>query len=308
MSGVNPQENIMKIKFALTSALCAMLATLQTACAPTSQSGGLGGLNSRAVAEPAAPPPAAAQATAAPADGAPGQPALPRMIIRNAEMTLVVTDTQSKLGEIARIASDYNGFIVSQSTSKYNNDIQANVMLRVEAAQLDVALNRIRKLAVEVRSENVSGNDVTAEFVDLQSQLKNLEAAEAQLQKIMERAEKTEDVMTVFNQLTQVRGQIDQIKGRMKYLSESAAMSAITLNLLPDQPSQPVEVAGWRPEGVAKRAIEALISALQGLVNLGIWLVIFVLPILLLLSLPIVLLGLGVRSFIRRRRAKQVKA
>jgi hypothetical protein len=298
----------MKIKFALTAALCAMLATLQTACAPAGANApNSGELANYSVVGPAAPP-AAAKATAAPADGAPGQPALPRIIIRNAEMTLVVTDTQGKLEEIAKIASDYNGFIVSQNTSKYNNDIQANVMLRVEAAQLDAALNRIRKLAVEVRSENVSGNDVTAEFVDLQSQLKNLETAEAQLQKIMERAEKTEDVMIVFNQLTQVRGQIDQIKGRMKYLSESAAMSAITLNLLPDQPSQPVEVAGWRPEGVAKRAIEALISALQGLVNLGIWLVIFVLPILLLLSLPIVLLGLGVRSFIRRRRAKQVKA
>jgi hypothetical protein len=285
----------MKTKLTLTAVLCTMLATLQTACAapaPAAPSSS----NQAYIAEAA---PAAPAAPAAGIDPNAQQPATPRMIIRNADMTLVVTNTQAKLDEIAKIASDYKGFIVSQSTTQYNNDIQANV---------DAALSRIRKLAVEVRSENVRGDDVTAEFVDLQSQLKNLEAAEAQLQKIMEKAEKTEDVMAVFNQLTQVRGQIDQIKGRMKFLSENAAMSAINLTLLPDTPSQPVEVAGWRPEGVAKRAIEALVSALQGLVNLGIWLVIFVAPILLLLALPVVLLGLVVRGAIRRRKARLIKS
>lgn len=300
----------MNTKFVLTATLLAILTTLHTSCAPAS-SAPFGAPNREFEVAAAAPAPPAEPAASG-ADGASGtpnqQPATPRMIIRNADMTLVVTNTQSKLDEIAKIASDYKGFIVSQSTSQYASDIQAQVTLRVEASQLDAALARIRKLAVEVRNENVRGDDVTAEFVDLQSQLKNLEAAEAQLQKIMESAEKTEDVMAVFNQLTQVRGQIDQIKGRMKFLSESAAMSAINLTLLPDTPSQPVEVAGWRPEGVAKNAIEALVSALQGLVNLGIWLVIFVLPILLLLSLPVVLVGLVMRSAIRRRRAKQVKA
>ena len=294
----------MKTKLTLTAVLCTMLATLQTACAapaPAAPSSS----NQAYIAEAA---PAAPAAPAAGIDPNAQQPATPRMIIRNADMTLVVTNTQAKLDEIAKIASDYKGFIVSQSTTQYNNDIQASVTLRVEAAQLDAALSRIRKLAVEVRSENVRGDDVTAEFVDLQSQLKNLEAAEAQLQKIMEKAEKTEDVMAVFNQLTQVRGQIDQIKGRMKFLSENAAMSAINLTLLPDTPSQPVEVAGWRPEGVAKRAIEALVSALQGLVNLGIWLVIFVAPILLLLALPVVVLVLVTRAILRRRKAKLTKA
>ena len=302
----------MKTKFALLAVFCTVLVSAQTACG-SSQSGS----SQFSVAADQARP-AAAPAEPKPADGSgidgkdpsstlPQQPTTPRMIIRNADMTLVVTNTQAKLDELGIIASDYKGFIVSQSTSQYNNDIQAQVTLRVEAAQLDAALSRIRKLAVEVRSENVRGDDVTAEFVDLQSQLKNLEAAEAQLQKIMEKAEKTEDVMAVFAQLTQVRGQIDQIKGRMKFLSENAAMSAINLTLLPDTPSQPVEVAGWRPEGVAKRAIEALVSALQGLVNLGIWLVIFVAPILLLLALPVVILVLVTRAILRRRRAKLTK-
>ena len=289
-------------------ALVAVLATFVTACAPAAAAPGSAAPPRFEQTQSAAAPAAAAPDAEGAPINAPQQPATPRMIIRNADMTIVVTNTQAKLEELAIIASDYKGFIVSQNTTKFDNDIQASITLRVEAAQLDAALSRIRKLAVEVRSENVRGDDVTAEFVDLQSQLKNLEAAEAQLQKIMEKAEKTEDVMAVFEQLTQVRGQIDQIKGRMKFLSENAAMSAINLTLLPDKPSQPLEVAGWRPEGVAKRAVEALVSALQGLVNLGIWLVIFVAPILLLLALPVVLLGFVVRGVIRRHRAKVIKS
>ena len=80
-------------------------------------------------------------------------------------------------------------------------------------------------VAVEVRDEKVSGDDVTAEYVDLSSRLKNLEAAEEQLRDILARAEKTEDVLAVFNQLTAIRGEIEQVKGRMQYLSQSAALA-----------------------------------------------------------------------------------
>ena len=300
----------MKTKLTLIAVFCTLLATMQTACAAPAAPMSAPSVSSQEYAAAPAAATAAPMPTEAPATGGtdgiaePQKLPLPRMIVRNADMTIVVTNTQAKLDEIARIASDYKGFIVSQNTSKYGNDIQAQISLRVDATQLDAALSRIRKLAVEVRNENVRGDDVTAEFVDLQSQLKNLEAAEAQLQKIMEKAEKTEDVMAVFNQLTQVRGQIDQIKGRMKFLSESAAMSAINLTLLPDQPSQPVEVAGWRPEGVAKRAIESLVNALQTLASFGIWLVIFVAPILLLLALPMFILARIVRAVVQRRKAK----
>jgi hypothetical protein len=225
-----------------------------------------------------------------------------RLIIRNADLTIVVTDTQAQLNEINKIATEFGGYIANTSTSKVReNALQANVTLRVEGKQLDAALDRIRKLAIEVRNENIRGDDVTAEFVDLEAQLKNLEAAEAQLQEIMKRSERTEDVMMVFQQLTEIRGRIEQIKGRMKFLSESAALATITLNLIPDIVAQPVQVAGWRPEGVAKQALQTLIGALQGLANLAIWFVIFVLPILLVLALPVVVVVVILRNLLRRR-------
>ncbi len=297
-----------RIPFSKSFALVGLMAALAM---PTSACGAAPSRNAMSEAAPAPAAPAAppraqadkpADADGASSGGAQNQPAAPRLIIRNADMTIVVSNTQAQLDAINQIATDYKGYVVSSSTSKMGQDLQASVTLRVESAQLDAAMERIRKLAVEVRNENVRGDDVTAEYVDLESNLKNLEAAEAQLQEILKKAEKTEDVMTVFRQLTEIRGQIDQIKGRMKYLSQSAALATINLTLIPDYAAQPVEVAGWRPSGVAKEALESLISALQGLVNVAIWLVILVLPVLIIIAIPFVVLFLLARRLLRNRR------
>ena len=143
---------------------------------------------------------------------------------------------------------------------------------------------------------------MTAEYVDLDAQLKNLEAAEAQLNKIMEQAFNTEDVLNVYQQLTQIRGQIEQIKGRMKYLSQSAALSTINVTLIPDALARPVEVGGWRLEGVAKDAVEALIGTLQGLASIAVWMVIVVLPVVLIMAMSVVIVIVLIRRVRHNRK------
>jgi hypothetical protein len=116
----------------------------------------------------------------------------------------------------------------------------------------------------------------------------------------MEDANRTEDVINVFNQLTQVRGEIEIIKGRMQYLEQSSAFSAITVDLIADAAVQPLSIGGWQPVGVAKSAIQALLNALTVLANLVIWVVLFLLPVLLVLAVPVIL----VVWFLRRRRRR----
>lgn len=262
-----------------------------------------------AVREGMAVAPMATAAPAQPAGGfagaqAPdGQPTINRMVIRNANLTLVVDDPIKRLEEATRIAGDLQGYLSSSSTSTYQEGVRVNMTLRVPAEQFDEAMRRLRSLAAEVREEQVSGQDVTAEYTDLASRLKNLEAAEAQLREIMDKATTTEDVLAVFNQLTQVRSEIEVIKGRMQFLSQSAALATISVTLLPDALAQPVQVAGWRPEGVVKDAVEALVSVLQALATLLIWLVIVGVPVMAVLASPFVILILIVR---RRNRRKTV--
>ena len=284
-----------------TGMLAAALALALAGCAAAAPAPAA---ESRAMLEAPQAAPAAPQESggdSSTSQGAAANQLTDRLIIRNAELALVVQDTAAQLNAIAKMADELQGYIASSSTTQYDEGLQAQVTMRVPADRLDEALQRLRGLAVEVRSEQISGEDVTAEYTDLNARLKNLEAAETQLREILAKAEKTEDVLSVFNQLTQVRGEIESLKGRMQYLSQSAALATIAVTLIPDALAQPVQVAGWRLDGVAKQAFEALIAALQSLASIAVWLVIVVAPVLLILASPFIIVYL----FIRRRRAKR---
>jgi hypothetical protein len=229
-----------------------------------------------------------------------------RLVIRNANLTLVVTDPTASVKAISGMAEGMGGFVVSSylyETALGTGDLtatQGTITVRVPADRLDEALTAIKADAIEVRSENISGEDVTQQYVDLQSRLRNLEAAEEQLQEIMGSATTTEDVMLVYNQLVQVRGEIEGVKGQMQYFEQSARLSAISIELIPDAAAQPLQIAGWRPQGTAKAAVEALIQALQFLADAAIWAVICVVPIGAVLGLPAYFV---IRALRRRRKA-----
>ncbi len=238
----------------------------------------------------------------------PAAAASERLVIKTASLTLIVKDTQASLQAITTLAAGLDGYVVSSNTYQTTTDAQGNkvlqgtISLRVPVNRFDEALAQLRGLAVEVDNEAITGEDVTAQYTDLESQLRNLEAAEAQLRTIMQEARKTEDVLNVFNQLTSIRGQIEQVKGQMKYYRESAAMSLINVSLIPDALSRPIEIGGWRAEGVARDALQALVRALQGLATAGIWLGIYVLPLALLILGPLFLLGRWALRRLRRPR------
>jgi len=91
----------------------------------------------------------------------------------------------------------------------------------------------------------------------------------------------------------------------MQYLEQSAAFSMISIDLTPDILSQPLEVGGWQPQGVARSALETLIATFQTLVEVAIWLVIYVLPLALIVAIPVWLI---IRFFRRRRADRRVEA
>lgn len=257
---------------------------------------------------PAAQPPAATSAAVARDERAASVVSnLPdvsqRLIVRTANLSIVVKDTGAALDQISALATRMNGFVVASQTSKVDQATRASITIRVPAEKFDDAIKQIEALATDVQNRNIKGEDVTEQYTDLQSRLRNLEATEAQLQKIMERADKTEDVLAVYNQLSQTRGEIEQVKGRIQYLEQSAALSSITVGLTPDSLAQPIAVGGWRPTGTARSAIEALVRTLQGLADVAIWVVLYVLPVLLVLAAPLVILFLVVRRL--RSRAAQ---
>jgi hypothetical protein len=237
------------------------------------------------------------------------QPAADRLVIRTANLSIVVHDPAESAKEISSLADELGGFVVSSNVYETTfsdvgvSAVRASITIRVPADSLDEALDRIEQGATEVQSRSVSGEDVTQQYTDLQSRLRNLEAAEAQLREIMASASKTEDVLAVYNQLVQIRGQIETVKGQIQYYEQSASLSAITVDLIPDVAAQPLQIGGWHPEGTAKNALTAMLRTLRFLGDAAIWLVICVLPIGLLFGIPGYFV---VRGVVRRRRKSRI--
>ncbi len=235
-----------------------------------------------------------------------------RLVIRNANLSIVVEDPAEAVDDISAMAQEMGGFVVSSNVfettfgeSAMREPIraeQASITIRVPSDRLEDALARIKQGAVEVERQNVTGQDVTEEFTDLESRLGNLEAAEAQLREIMASATKTEDVLRVFEELRRIREEIEVIRGRLQYLEQSARLSAISVELKPDVATQPLQIGRWTPQGTAREAVEALVRALQFLADAAIWAVICVLPVGVIVGVPA---WVAIRAILRRRRRSQ---
>jgi hypothetical protein len=234
-----------------------------------------------------------------------------RIVIQNASLEIVVDAPDESMQSISTMAEQMGGFVVNANlyhtqSSEGQEVPRASITIRVPAERLEEALSRIEAESDRLPlNKNVNSQDVTSDYTDLQSRLKNLEAAEAQLVEIMESATRTEDVLNVFDQLTRIREQIEVLQGQIQYLENSAKLSAISVELIPNEVVKPISIGGWEPVGVIKDAIQTLIIALQGLVNIGIWLALFILPIVLVIALPVYLIIRWIRN--RRRRNKQNK-
>ena len=247
----------------------------------------------------------------------PGQAPVPevkRLIIQNADLTIVVKNPAGAMAQVINMTSEMGGFVVTSYVYKTQSDTglevpEATITVRVPAEQLSTALDQIRKLtddpSKDVLAENISGQDVTKEYTDLNSRLKNLQDAETQLRALMTDAAKTEDVLAVYRELTSVTEQIELIKGQMQYYEEAAAMSAVSLRIVAQETVKPIVVAGWEPQGVARDAVRGLIKFWQGFVEVMIWVVVFLLPMLLTISLPFLLVFLFIRWLVRRGKARR---
>jgi len=235
------------------------------------------------------------------------EPVEERMIIWTGNVSLIVKDAEKSLEEVEALAKELGGYVVNSSSWYQEEQLRASLTIRVPAEEFDTAMERLKDLAIKVESRNVSTQDVTEEYTDLDSRLRNLEATETELLELLtevrQRTSKAEDVLAVHREVSNIRGQIEQVKGRQQYLEKMTAMATINIELIPDVLARPIVVAGWRPTGTAANALRTLVTTLQFIVDAAIWIIIYVLPTLVVIAIPFFILGLIWRGWRRRRKA-----
>ncbi|MXY22604.1 MAG: DUF4349 domain-containing protein [Dehalococcoidia bacterium] len=151
-----------------------------------------------------------------------------RIIVRTADMVIVVDDIQAAIDDISRMADSMGGWVVSTDRSRKHD---GSVSIRVPAVSLDLAIEELRELAKDVETEITTSQDVTDEYYDLQSRLKNQQATEAALIRLLDRAENVEHALAVQRELSNVQENVERLLGRIKLLEETSAFSLITVRL-----------------------------------------------------------------------------
>jgi hypothetical protein len=199
-----------------------------------------------------------------------------RRVVKSAELGIRVKDVRETSAEAQRLAARAGGSVLDSRIYDDGGGTRADLVLSVPSERFEGTLDELRNLGREVTVDAVSGEDVTEEFVDLESRERNLLAAEESLLRLYDRAESVEDTLDVGAELTEVRGQIEEVQGRMQYLEDRTAFSRISLHV---EPTRPVAVAAtrpaWDPSTAAGGAWAASLNVLQTIATAVISAVVF---------------------------------
>jgi len=217
-----------------------------------------------------------------------------RLVIRDTNLSLLVESVEEEIEKIEQIAVRLGGFMVESSLSVPEGAASGSIVVRVPEDKRAEALDKFRGLAVKVVNERVQGRDVTDQYEDIEARLEVLYKTKVKFEAILEKAGEIPDLLQVQRELVSLQRQIDNLKGRQKYLAQSAKLTKIVVYLSTDElalPYTPDKV--WRPKVVFKMAVRSLVGSLRGGADLLIWSLVYS---------PVWLIALGGIWWWRRRR------
>lgn len=255
-----------------------------------------------AAARAASPGAAAASLTAG--DLGAARAGLSRKLLRTVDLQITVQATTAAADSLQRLAVRLGGYVGSVDGERAQDLMRYTITLRIPSERLDEAVAEAKRLAVRVEREQQKTEDVTDKYIDLDAHLRTLLDTEKELRGLLaesrRRQAKVEDIMAVYNQLTEIRTQIESIQGQLVALDKLAAFSTLDVTLLPAEAARPVVAQGWHPLDTVRRSARALIELMRDLADRAIFAAVFLLPILLLCLLLVWLL----RRALRRLRPR----
>ncbi len=227
-----------------------------------------------------------------------------KKIIKNGNLSLKVDNVDRAGADILKIARDNEGEVASSNVYQSGSKVKrGNITVKVPVKNFEKTFSELKKVASLVISESTSGADVTEQYADLQAQIKNKKAEEEAFVRIMTQAQKIDDILAVQRELSRVRGQIEQIQGRIKYMESQTDMSTISVSLSEDAS---ISIADrWRPLQVAKESASVLIKKVQNFVDFVIRLIILVLPVFILYLLLVLVVFKVVKRIYLKFKKKE---
>lgn len=231
------------------------------------------------------------------AAGLPDSAGMQRRFILDGNMTLTVKSVVDALQQIRSIQEAEGGYMTNMSTgsesaSEYvDGSAQGSITIMVPQHRFEAVMARIRKLG-KVEDENISGTDVTDEFMDMRARLRNLQRQETRYLDLLDKSASVSDILKVEEQLNRVRGEIEVLTGRVTQLQNKTDYATLTVSLMVKPPV--VKPDRWSFKGTLNNAARAFLLTINLLIRAAIWLGVF-LPLFIGFFLLL-------RWIVRRRR------
>jgi len=203
-----------------------------------------------------------------------------KKVIKTGTIDMRVNSVETAIGEIKIIALQNNGDEVSSDFSKNNSYKEGYIVIKVPVNQYTKTFEQIKKIAPIVTHESSQTQDVTAQFIDLESRIKNKKDHENQLRSFFDKAEEVDELIQIESELARVRTEIEQMEGQLKYLKDQTQYSTINITLFED--AAVVVSDSWRPMQVVKDSFNTLIEKSTTLLNSVIRFTITSLPFIIL--------------------------
>lgn len=234
-----------------------------------------------------------------------------RKVIHRASISIEAEDTRAVYATIQEMVEVAGGFIQAASVNDPHtgeDQPRIDMVLRIPADDLNTTLEDIAALGTRLISQSQHGDDVTEEYVDIEARISNLSLLETELRALLEDVRQQPEadpakLLQVFNEISRVRGEIEQLEGRRQVLDDLTALATVEVQVSPTPDATPVVAEGWAPVAVARQALQDLVAAFQGIGDFAIRFGLYVAPLaLIFLGLP----ALGVWRLRRRFGLRRV--
>lgn len=199
-----------------------------------------------------------------------------RLVIKESYLSLLVENVLSVQKQIIKKAEGLGGYMVNSNLDNPQEQASATVIVRIPSEKLEQALEYFRSLSVKVISENLQGQDVSDQYVDIEAKLQTLYKTKAKFEEIMEKATQIADILNIQREIINLQSQIDSFKGQKQYLEQSAKLAKLTVYLSTDELALPYAPSeAWRPKVIFKQAVRSLIGNLRRLGTVLIWVAVY---------------------------------
>ena len=213
-----------------------------------------------------------------------------RRTITKSRMSLQVKDVMSTVDQIKTKVIQVGGYIVESNISTPEYGGSGSVIIRVPVTTLEDTLTYLRDLSVKVVSENISGHDITDEFVDIQSRLNRLNQTKTTFEEMLTKASDIDDILRIQREIFSIQDKIDSYLGKLKYMDGSSSTVLISINLSTDELGLPYAPPyAWRPEAVFKQAYRSLMLNAITVGSAAIWVMVYIPAFLFIFAVYIVI-------------------